>query len=100
MELNRDQIMWDLERLIDNAAFPDDTFRTLMGAFLLIKELTESLGRVQKQCGELIVECDERDAERLVQVAKLNAENKRLQAESDRLREDRFAPTGKSGVQE
>ena len=45
----------------------------------LIRELTESLDRVQKQCGEIIVECDERDAERLKQVAKLTDENERYE---------------------
>ena len=33
-------------------------------ALSLIKKLTEDVERVRKQCGEIIVECDERDAER------------------------------------
>lgn len=47
-------------------------------ALALIRDLTESLDRVQKQCGEIIGECDERDAERLKQIAKLTEENERL----------------------
>ena len=43
-------------------------------ALALYRELTESLDRVQKQCGEIIVECDERDAKRLKQVAELTIE--------------------------
>jgi chromosome segregation ATPase len=44
-----------------------------------VKELTEDVERVAKQCGEIIVECDERDAERLNQVGKLTEENERLE---------------------
>ena len=44
-------------------------------ALALIKQLTEDVERVRKQCGEIIVECDERDAERLKQVAELTKEN-------------------------
>lgn len=49
-------------------------------ALSLIKELTEDVERVRKQCGDIIVECDERDAERLKQVAELTEENERLRA--------------------
>lgn len=52
----------------------------------LIRKLTKDVDRLAKQCGEIITECDERDAERLMQVAKLNAENKRMRAENERLR--------------
>ena len=55
-------------------------------ALTLIRELTESLDRVQKQCGEIIVECDERDAERLKQVAKLTEENERLSIDLEAMR--------------
>ena len=40
-------------------------------ALALIKELTEDVQRVSEQCGNIIVECDERDVERLKQVAEL-----------------------------
>ena len=43
-----------------------------------IEELTASIDRLKKQCGEIIVECDERDAERLKEVMKLTAEIERL----------------------
>ena len=49
-----------------------------------IKELTEDVERVSKQCGDIIVECDERDAERLKQVAELTEENERLRAENEK----------------
>ena len=35
----------------------------LIDALALINELTEDVERVSKQCGEIIVECDERKAE-------------------------------------
>ena len=60
----------------------------------LIKELTADVERVSKQCGEIIVECDERDAERLRQVGEyaakikeLTEEIKDLEAEYDRVYE-------------
>lgn len=52
----------------------------ILDALSLIKELTEDVERVTKQCGKIIVECDERDAERLKQVAELTVENERLHA--------------------
>ena len=91
MELNREQIVKDLEaccaeekdcvRCSRNHA-PTDRLciiDLIHDALALIRELTESLDRVQKQCGEIIVECDERDAERLKQVAKLTDENERYE---------------------
>lgn len=93
MELNREQIVKDLEaccaeekdceRCSRNHA-PTDRLciiDLIHDAIALIRDLTESLDRVQKQCGEIIVECDERDAERLKQVAKLTEENERLMTE-------------------
>lgn len=59
-----------------HAGWCDEAADLLENTLATIRELTESLDRVQKQCGEIIVECDERDAERLQQVAKLNAERK------------------------
>lgn len=54
--------------------------RLSQDALALIKQLTEDVERVRKQCGEIIVECDERDAERLKQVAELTKENEDLKA--------------------
>ena len=42
-----------------------------------------------KQCGEIIVECDERDAERLKQVAELTKENERLEGAVKQYEEER-----------
>lgn len=42
--------------------------------------LIEENERLAKQCGEIIVECDKRDAERLKQVAELTKENERLKS--------------------
>jgi regulator of replication initiation timing len=56
----------------------DDGFDTENALNEKVKELTEDVERVAKQCGEIIVECDERDAERLNQVGKLTEENERL----------------------
>ena len=84
MELNREQIVKALEHCINDALCDQCNF-TPSSCFIhekslaLIRELTESLDRVQKQCGEIIVECDERDAERLKQVARLTEENERLE---------------------
>lgn len=87
---------------------PEDDchYQAMANALALIRyykmenqRLTESLDRVQKQCGEIIVECDERDAERLKQVAELTIEldamrsaansykmdNQRLTEENERL---------------
>ena len=97
MELNREQIIMALEccgeythgttcnncpymliELTDNDICSN---RMSRDALSLIKELTEDVERLRKQCGEIIVECDERDAERLKQVAELTAENERLRAD-------------------
>jgi regulator of replication initiation timing len=59
-----------------------------------IKELTEDVERLRKQCGEIIVECDERDAERLKQVAELTAENERLRKRNAVLIEDNHILSG------
>ena len=80
MELNRDQIIKALECCStedceDCPYTTEDIFDITCGinmvkdALALIKELTEDVERVSKQCGEIIVECDERDAERLKEVA-------------------------------
>lgn len=52
-----------------------------------IKELTEDVERVAKQCGEIIVECDERDAKRLHQVGEYAAKVRELTEENERLRD-------------
>ena len=76
-ELDREQIIKELEGLVNFITCPD----YIKYALSLIKELTEDVERLRKQCGEIIVECDERDAERLKQVAELTAENERLRAD-------------------
>ena len=95
MELNREQIVKALEhcgsdegtcegcpycvKRKDGALLP---CHITADALALIRELTDSLDRVQKQCGEIIVECDERDAERLKQVARLTKEKERAKADT------------------
>ena len=87
MKLNREQIIkalecWASGNPCEGSCCPlfeisPDTCDRWIGrnALALIKELTEDVERVSKQCGEIIVECDERDAERLKQVAELTGEN-------------------------
>ena len=53
-----------------------------------IKELAEDVERITKQCGEIITECDERDAERLKQVAELTEENAEVKANWQKLKDD------------
>lgn len=99
MELNREQIVKAFECCASEAQdsckeCPLKTTRDVKFcvAYLireghnLIRELTESLDRVQKQCGEIITECDERDAERLKQVAKLENEARQTRRDIDGLR--------------
>ena len=91
--MEREQIIKDIELCIDRPNCTEcPNFHLcngngfeyqLVNALSLIKELTEDVERVAKQCGEIIVECDERDAERLKQVAKLTEENERLRAENE-----------------
>lgn len=83
MELNREQIVKVLECCAegDCNGCPRYPFfgcvkANMAAALAIIRELTESLDRVQKQCGEIIVECDE-------QVAKLTEENERLRVVAD-----------------
>ena len=87
MELNREQIIKALECCTINKScdgcpiFKESDYCIDILApnvLTLIKELTEDMERVRKQCGEIIVECDERDAERLKQVAELTDENATL----------------------
>lgn len=81
-ELNREQIIKDLECSVAGDCYPCPYAEIGAGcrdrmcedALALIKELTEDVERLRKQCGEAIVECDERDAERLKQVAELTKE--------------------------
>ena len=56
-------------------------------ALVLIKELIADVERVSKQCGEIIVECDERDAERLKQVGEYAAKVKELTEENEYLKQ-------------
>ena len=58
-------------------------------ALALIKELTEDVKRVTKQCGEIIVECDERDAERLRELADLEAIAEQYRKQFEDCAEDR-----------
>ena len=54
-----------------------------------VKELEADVERVSKQCGEIIVECDERDAERLQQVGEYAAKVKELTEKNKKLIVDR-----------
>lgn len=91
MELKREQIIKALECCTLGDCYPCAYGNIGAGcidkmcgdALALIKKLTEDVERVTKQCGEIIVECDERDAERLKQVAELTKENERLRAEGE-----------------
>lgn len=100
MKLNAEQVKKALERDIRismalNYECPRITYSKLRDSLALInsqeqriKELTKDVERVAKQCGEIIVECDERDAERLKQVAKLTEENERLRAIPEQLHKE------------
>lgn len=82
MKLNREQIVKALEEWIKR--YKSNYYREhAVNALALIRELTKDVERVSKQCGEIIDECDERDAERLMQVAKLTEENERLRVVAD-----------------
>ena len=103
--MEREQIIKALEccKQDDCDNCPNDfgnCYSNLAGyALSLIKELTKDVERLRKQCGEAIVECDERDAERLKQVAELTVQldamrgatnsykmhNERLTEENERL---------------
>lgn len=90
----REQTVKDLQEIVDNYSGSWQRFNVLNNALTLIKELTADVERVSKQCGEIIVECDERDAERLRQVGEyaakvkdLTEEIKDLEAEYDRVYE-------------
>ena len=108
MELNREQIIKALEccasrkQACRDCPVPQDVKDDCKcmefisrNVLALICELTESLDRVQKQCGEIIVECDERDAERLKQVAKLTEECKKWQERLDREAKCQYDLAGK-----
>ncbi len=83
MKLNREQIIKALECCASEGCetcpysrmptLANCVLFTMGNALALIKELTEDVERVAKQCAEIIVECDERDAERLKEVADLKA---------------------------
>ena len=126
MELNREQIIKALECCTNKAKDGmyeikciecpfeignEDCKDIDAQALSLIKELTKDVERVAKQCAEIIVECDERDAERLKQVAdwkaiaegyqkqfedcaedraKLTEENERLRADTVRKMQERL----------
>ena len=101
MELNRDQIIkalecWASGNPCEGSCCPlfeisPDTCDRWIGrnALALIKELTEDVERVSKQCGEIIIECDERDAERLKEVADWKAIAEGYQKQFEDCAEDR-----------
>ena len=60
--------------------------KLVQDAIALIRELTADVERVSKQCAEIIIECDERDAIRLRQVGEYAAKVKELTEENERLR--------------
>ena len=59
-----------------------------INTLFLIRELTTDVERVSKQCAEIIIECDERDAERLRQVGEYSAKVKELTEENECLNAD------------
>ncbi len=98
MELNREQIVKALEccskhpprcRACPYQGMPCCTNEHRKDALTLIKQLTADVERVSKQCGEIIVECDERDAERLKEVADWKAIAKGYQKQFEDCAEDR-----------
>ena len=84
----KEQTVKDLQEIVDNYSGSWQRFNVLDNALTLIKELTEDVERVSKQCGNIIVECDERDAERLKQVGEYAAKVKELTEENERLKGD------------
>ena len=100
MELNREQIIKALECCcggwcirdgcpLYKAEEEDDIGKCISelakNALTLIKELTKDVERVSKQCANIIVECDERDAERLEQVGEYAAKVRKLTKENEKL---------------
>lgn len=84
MELNEEVVKkamdW-IDSLVGNSNDSDIamfTYQLLGVLYDTCEELTKDNKRLSKQCGEIIVECDERDAERLMQIAELTEENERL----------------------
>lgn len=95
-ELNREQIEHTLEICSSGEGATsterevfcmENMSRELASCVLaLVRELTEENERLTKQCGEIILACDERDAERLKQVAKLENEVRQTRQDIDGLR--------------
>lgn len=85
--LNKEYIMKAVHHCVDGAGCSDCPYEfapdcaSIEELLCYIKELTEENERLVKQCGELIIECDGRDAARLEQIAELIKENKELKAD-------------------
>ena len=79
---------WDLGGFNCHDDLANEVISRLEADEQKIKELTEDVDRVSKQCAEIIMECDERDAERLHQVGEYTAKVKELSRENEMLTEE------------